>query len=126
MYLENTIYYNIYDNDYVSRYRSDDVMYSKMREVSNRLERMDNGRSGGGEGGGNELYYDVAYKEERPYSSKNILKNNYTLYDELLMDHNTMYNMKNSNANMNMNVTMTMNTTMKSVIRRIKELMCCI
>lgn len=120
MYLENTIYYNIYDNDYVSRYRSDDVMYSRMREVSNRLERMDNGR--GGEGGGNELYYDVAYKEERPYSSKNILKNNYTLHDELLTDHNTMYNMKSSNGNMNMNITV----TMKSVIRRIKELICCV
>jgi hypothetical protein len=111
MYLENTIYYNIYDNDYVSRYRSDDVMYSRMREVSNRLEGIDNG--GGGEG--SQLYYDVVYKEERPYISKNILKNNYTRYDELLMDHNTMYDMKSNNRNMNM----------KGVIGRIKYLMCC-
>jgi len=115
MYLENTIYYDIFDNENSSRNRSNDIYYNRMKEVSNKLERMDEG-----------LYYDVAYKEERSYNTKNILKNNYTRnnytrYDELIMDHNTMYNMKNSNSESNNS-----NRIMKSVIGRIKELMCCL
>jgi hypothetical protein len=77
-------------------------MYSRMREVSNRLEKMDSGR----------LYYDVAYKEDRPYNTKN----NYMLYDELLTDHNTMYNIKNDNGN----------NKSKSMVDMIKGLICCI
>lgn len=102
MYLENAIYYNIFDNENASRDRTNDIYYSRMREVSNRLERMDGG-----------LYYDVAYKEDR---TKNILKNNYTRYDELIMDNNTMYNIKSNNLFHNK----------KTVMGYIKELMCCL
>lgn len=105
MYLENAIYYNIFDNEDSSRNRSNDIYYSRMKEVSNRLERMDGG-----------LYYDVAYKEDRTYNTKNILKNNYTRYDELIMDNNTMYNIKSNNLFNNK----------KTVMGYIKELMCCL
>lgn len=102
-------YVSKYKNDYVSKYKNDDVMYNRMTETSNRLYRM-NG----------DIYYDVAYKENNIYN----FKNNYTQYNELIMDNNTMYNIIDRNNNIiDRNNS---NNKWQKIIGFVKNVICCI